>query len=241
MIIDSFINQSIDKRLIEANESREENRTPSGKLSASMLYQPLRFQVLKTLGAPRKELDPYVLGKFKRGNDVEDWFVDEIEHAGLLIERQKEVWYKDVIGYADAMIDTDKMQCKLGVMPLEVKSVTNAKLRQLKKKDVDYHWRLQATMYAMGMEMGHFALAVVSAEDLRPTVYVFKTRELSGDVEQAIARYNQALREWENKRVLPAFEPHPEVKWTQDLKYAMFEPFWATAPDSEVIKRLEGK
>src|SRR6266540_3542492 len=148
-IIDNAINQFIDDSLMRDNAEREAKHESSGKLSASMLYQPLRFQVLKTLGAPRKPLDPYVLGKFKRGNDVEDWYVGKIGEMGALVDRQKIVEYRGVIGFVDALVDSDKMQFKKGIMPHEVKSVTNMKLKRIAKTEVDWHYKMQACLYAL--------------------------------------------------------------------------------------------
>ena len=94
MIIDKAINTFIDSELIRENKEREALHEPSGKLSASMLYQPTRFQIMKYLNIPRREFDPYTLGKFKRGIDVETWFVDRLDKAGFLIESQKAVEFE---------------------------------------------------------------------------------------------------------------------------------------------------
>jgi hypothetical protein len=94
MIVDNFINNYIDKTLLEENEARDKTHEPSGKLSASMLYMPTRFQLFKFLNVPKKPMEAYVLGKFKRGNDVEEWYVGQIEKSGCLIERQKKVEYR---------------------------------------------------------------------------------------------------------------------------------------------------
>lgn len=238
-ILDKWLNNQINELLIRDNEERNALHEPSGKLSASMLYQPLRFQVLKTIGAPRKPLDPYVLGKFKRGNDVEDWLVDMINQTGVLKETQKQVEYKGVVGYADGVIDTDQMESKKGVIPLEIKSVTNAKLRQIKKTGIDYHYKLQATLYALAMGTDHYGLCVISAEDLQPSFNIFQTSELKHEVHEIIEKYNKAMEAWEKDRVLPVFKPNPKVAWTANLQYSMFEPEWATESDTWAIAKLK--
>lgn len=238
-ILDNSINKFIDDSLLAENARREAEHEPSGKLSASMLYQPLRTQVLKSLGAPRKPLDAYVLGKFIRGNHVEDWYVTKLGEMGVLVEKQKMIEYRGAIGFADAVVDSDKMYFKQGVMPHEVKSVTNAKLKRLGKTEVDYHYKMQACFYALGMGTEYFAVDIVSAEDLRPSIYIFKTQEMKSDVDKAISNYQIAMEKWAKDRTLPKFEPNPKVMWTANLQYAMFDEFWMTAPDSDVIKKLE--
>ena len=240
MIIDNAINKFIEDSLMAENAMRERDHESSGKLSASMLYQPLRFQVLKTIGAPRKPMEPYVLGKFKRGNDVEDWYVNKIGDMGALVERQKKVEYRGVIGFVDAVVDSGKWQFKQGIMPHEVKSVTNAKLRQIaKSSEIDWHYKIQATLYALAMGTEWYAVDIVSAEDLRPNVYIFQTAELKHEVDQIISKYMEAMEAWKRDRTLPKFAPNPKVAWTGNLNYSMFAPEWAEFPDSWAITQLE--
>lgn len=239
-IIDNSINKFINETLIAENEAREHEHESSGKLSASMLYQPLRFQVLKTIGAPRKKLDAYVLGKFARGNQVEDWFVEQLKKMGLLLETQKKIEYRDCIGFADASVDSDKMFCKKGELPLECKSVTNAKLKRISATSVDYHYRLQACYYALGMGRRFYGVSILSGEDLQVSIYIYDVTDggIKAEVDQAITNYQAAMENWKTNKVLPAFAPNPKVPWTANLQYSMFDEFWATAPDSEVIKKL---
>lgn len=238
-INDTSINFFIESELIRLNKEREESHKASGKLSASMLYQPLRFQVLKTIGVPRREIEPYVLGKFKRGNDVEDWYVSMLNKMGVLIEAQKEVEYRGVVGLVDAVVNSDKMYFKQGTMPHEVKSVTNAKLKRIAKTEVDYHYKLQACLYALALETDYYSVDIVSAEDLRPNVYVFDTKELKDDVDDIIDNYEKAMKEFEASGKIPAFEANPQVKWTANPNYSMFNEFWMTASDKEIGKMLE--
>jgi len=238
-IIDQTINRFIDEKLIFENSKREAEHEPSGLLSASMLYQPLRFQVLKTLGTPRKPLDAYTLGKFKRGNDVEDWYVSQLDEMGVLLGRQVRVEYRGAIGFVDAMVDSDKTPINRGKIPHEVKSVTNAKLKRIASTEVDWHYKMQGCFYALAIGGEHYAIDIVSAEDLRPTSYIFQAKELQKEVDQAISNYMIAMENWKKDRSLPRFEPTAKAKWTGNLAYSMFDEFWATAPDSDVIKKLE--
>lgn len=255
MIIDSSINHFIDQSLIDANKKREEKHEPSGKLSASMLYQPLRFQVLKTIGAPRKEFDPYTLAKFERGNQVEEWFVKKLSDAGFIVDDEQELKdyllepsdeqpkavYKDVVGYVDSVIDTDLMYSKRGVIPNEIKSVTNAKLKRIDKTGVDWHYRVQACFYALAMNVDHYGVTIVSSEDLRSSTYMFKTKAdgFVNRIHKIIDEYDKAIDEWFTKHKLPAFSPKPEVSWTKNIAYAMYDEFYITRSDQDVIKKLE--
>lgn len=250
-VIDTAIPEFIASALLQEDQERENNHTSSGKLSASMLYQPLRFQVLKTIGAPRKPMDAYTLGKFQRGREVEDAFVarlgedwidkDGVKRKGMnvLVERQKMIEYRGCIGFADAIVDSDKLLEKRGIMPHEVKSVTNMKLKRIAATEVDYHYKMQACYYALGMGSECYAVDIVSAEDLRPSVYVFETHFMKDEVEKAITAYQIAMGNWEERKILPPFEANPNVPWTKDIKYAMFDEFYVTAPDSIVINKLK--
>ena len=239
MIIDNFINTKIDAALIAANAEHDATHEPSGKLSASMLYMPVRFQIFKAIGVPKKPIEPYVLGKFKRGNDVEDWYVGQLGAAGVLLERQKKIEYRDVIGYIDAVCNSDLMFFKQGVMPHEVKSVTNAKLKRIATAGVDYHYQMQACLYALALGSKYYAVDIVSAEDLRPNVYICETASMAGDVDQAIDNYNTALKNWKENKNLPPFAANPKVPWTATPEYWPYEEWWGTATDEQVVEKLQ--
>jgi len=69
--IDNYIDNKISKKVVEENKQRELNHVSSGRLSASMLGEPLQWQILKIKGVKPKEIDEYTLRKFIRGKDVE--------------------------------------------------------------------------------------------------------------------------------------------------------------------------
>jgi len=254
-IIDTTINKYIDSELIRLNAERESKHESSGKLSASMLYQPIRFQLLKNLGAPRKEFDAYTLAKFKRGVDVEEWYVTQLRGAGVLVEDEQTLTglnlkvtdgqpfaeYRECIGYVDSVIDTDKMQAKKGIIPNEIKSVTNMKVKRIAKTGIDWHYKIQACLYALAMGVDHFAVTIVSAEDLRSETHIFQTREMKRDVDHAISEYMKALENYKKDRTLPKFEANDNVKWTGNIKYAMFPEEYVTRPDSWVLEQLDRK
>jgi hypothetical protein len=238
-VLDNSLQGFIDLELIAENEKREKKHEPSGLLSASMLYQPLRFQVMKTIGIPRKSFEPYLLGKFKRGNDCEDWLADRMDKAGILIERQKEIKYKNVIGFIDALVDSGKMNFKKGQMPHEIKSVTNAKLKRISQTEVDYHYKLQGGLYALAIGSEYYAIDIISAEDLRVNTYIFDVKDIKSDIENIISRYDEAMENWKTKKILPKFEVNPKVPWTSNLEYAPFSMEFVEMTDSDMVKYID--
>lgn len=237
-VLDQAINKFIESELIRENHERELLHEPSGKLSASMLYQPLRFQVLKSIGIPRRPFDAYALGKFKRGVDVENWYVSMLDKMGVLVDKQKQVEYRGVVGYVDAVVNSEVMQFKKGIMPHECKSVTNAKLKRLLKTEVDYHYKMQAALYGLALRSEFYAVDIVSAEDLRPYIYVFPTSMMKADIDQSIDRYDEAMAKWNTFKQLPVMEENSAVPWTTNPNYAMFTEEWWNMPTNEVIKKM---
>lgn len=109
----------VHQRLIDSNEAKQKDRERSGKISGGKLGKPTLWAVLDIIGVP-DEFDPYVLGKFQRGNDVEDRAIEfltgidqrEVE-PGVLVDSkpnavltgkfmmQKKGGYRGGIGYID--------------------------------------------------------------------------------------------------------------------------------------------
>ena len=240
MIVDNSVQTMIDKELLRVNVEREAKHEPSGRLSASTLWQPVLFQVYKTIGVPRKPMEAYVLGKFKRGDDVEDWFIAQLKANGLLIEEQKRVMYREAVGFVDALVDSNKMLFKQGAIPHEIKSVTNLKIKRIAKDgEVDYHYQMQACFYAMALGLKYYAIDIVSAEDLRSNVYIFETTKMSTEVDNAITKYDNAMKDWKEKKILPKFEPNPHVAWSANLLYAPYTPDWIESDTATIMKKLE--
>jgi hypothetical protein len=239
MVNDNSIQLLIEKQLIADNAERDAKHESSGLLSASWLYQPTRFQVMKTIGVPRKTFEPYLLGKFKRGFDVEQWLVDHMEKAGILVEKQKEVKYRNVIGFIDAVVDSDKLMFKKGKMPHEVKSVTNAKLARIAKStEIDHHYKLQAGLYAIAEKSEYYAVDIISAEDLRVNTYIFQTSDIAPEIEQIISNYDKALEVWKTMKRLPELVVNEKVKWAINPDYAPFPPEWLAMTDEQIVKEL---
>lgn len=218
MILDTTIDSTISNVLTLINKEERKNHISSGKLSASMLGQPLQWQILKLIGVPQKELDEYTLRKFQRGKDVEHWLIDKM--PGIK-ETQKFVEYKNCVGYVDALVDTKDYQFKCGVIPHEIKSVANFKFKRIEKAgEPDRSHLLQTTLYALALGTDNFAISYVASDDYRVKTWVFATNDYKGEVEQIIAEVGKTLSDGN----LPPFTAIE--KWQSDPKYQSY-PDWA--------------
>jgi hypothetical protein len=219
--IDQTISRAIDARLIAENQLRSKLREPSGKLSASILGDPVLWQVLHTLGYPSKSMDGYTLRKFARGNDVESWLVDFIPN---LISKQLFLSYRDAIGFADAVVDSSGYDFKNGIVPVEIKSVTNANFKWvIKRNGPNDHHALQAAFYGLSMGSEHALITYVASDDYRTMSFVIDTADYKEKIDGIIDEYQEAMKAWEEKRVLPPFEPRED--WQKNKKYSKFPEF----------------
>ena len=221
MKIEEAINRAIDSRLVAQNKLREKLHNSSGKLSASKLGDPVQWQILHTLGVSKKELDPYTLRKFLRGNDVESWLVDFVPG---LVSKQLFLQYRDVVGYADTVVDTKDYDFNLGVVPLEIKSVTNANYKWIKKgSGPNEGHQLQAAFYGLAMEAEQALLAYVASDDYRVKCFVVEVADYREKIDGIIDRYNEAKTVWEKEGLIPVFEP--VEKWQENKKYNSYSDF----------------
>jgi hypothetical protein len=226
--IDRTIENHISTLLRQRNEERDASHVPSGRLSASMLNTPVQWQILKNIGVPQKEFDDYTLRKFLRGTEIESWLLDHIPN---LVSQQVEVYYKDCIGYIDAVIDSSVYQQACGLIPLEVKSVSNMKYKRV-LKDPDKAHLLQAAMYALGMEKDHFGLIYVSTDDLRTHMIIEETKKWKNEVDKMIDEYNEIR----NLHIVPTFSAKEE--WQKKPDYQNY-PDWAKLTAEEIVDKLQ--
>lgn len=230
VIIDTYIPKYIENKIIEDNRLKRENHKSSGKLSASMLGQPLQWQILKKLGIPEKKIDAYTLKKFLRGEHVEEWFVSTIPG---IVEKQKFCEYRNTIGYADTFVDTKDWDFKLGIIPLEVKSVANAKFKRIMQSgEADRSHKLQNGLYALANESEYYAIAYIAADDYRVSIYIYETKDIKDEVDMVIDRYQK-----QGDKV-PVFEA--EEVWQANPKYSPY-PDWIELTEEEIINKLNQK
>lgn len=229
MRVDSAIDRQIDTRLIALDEEESAGRTPSGKLTASSLGYPLQWQVLKSLGVKPAPVDPYTMRKFMRGRHVEDWVIGNI---GGVVETQRTVSYRDVVGRVDALVNTVDWDFKLGVIPVEVKSVTNAKYKRiLAQKGTDRGHRLQAGLYALALDTPDFAVIYVASDDYRVRVHIHSTREVQKEIDGIIDKYLEQL-----PHGVPTFEPIEG--WQAKPEYNKY-PEWSKLTEDEIKSKLK--
>src|SRR3990167_129006 len=211
MTIDHYLDRLISEKLVAIQENRE----PSGKLSASKLYWPLQWQILAARFKMKLEVDEYTLRKFQRGKDVENWFVKQIEP----VESQKFLEYRGVIGFCDSIVDTSKWDTTLGEIPLEVKSVTNMKFKRLEASGADAGHILQNAFYALALGKEHHAITYIASDDYRILTSIHKTSDSKDEIEKIITEFEEAMK----LETIPLFVPR--AKWQETLKYNSFPLF----------------
>lgn len=210
--------RAITQKLRTEDEMQQATRTPSGKLSASMLGEPLQWQVLKSLGVGQRVVDDYVLRKFARGRDTEEWYLNQLEPC--VKNRQALVTYRGAIGFYDALVDTAVYKGKFGVIPLEIKSVTNAKFKNIiNRRQPDEHHLLQGAFYALGLDNPNFGLSYIASDDYRTITWIFEAKDYKEKIDGIIDRYEAAMA----AKTVPVFEA--VYPWQKKLEYNKF-PEW---------------
>jgi hypothetical protein len=238
MIVDTTINTYIDTLLSKENFDERENHISSNKLTASYLKEPKRFQLLKYLGVPTKEVDCYSLRKFARGRQVEDYFIGKLKDSGLVVETQKSLEYRGCIGIVDATMDSDKMQFHKGIIPHEIKSVTNRAYKWIHDRgDIGWGYHLQACLYAMALETEYYALDFIASDDLREYITIHETRIFKKEVDRVISEYQQMIQDFTTNATVPKWETHD--KWQNDPKYMKYDVFWSECSDTQFINKLQ--
>lgn len=231
---DNYIDSFIGVNLTEANKAERENHVSSGKLSAGMLGQPLQWQILKYYEAPQKEFDEYTLRKFLRGKEIEKWLIEQIPNKIVQEDgKQKEALYRDVVGFIDAIVDTKDWDFPIGIIPLEIKSVSNAKYKRiLQSSQPDRSHTLQAALYALSEGKPHFAICYVATDDLRVKTYIQDTADFKDDIDGIIYRYDAQLK----TGLIPVFQE--EEAWQKSVKYNNY-PEWMDLTQDEINEKQQ--
>lgn len=218
-LTDRYYDDVFQAILIEDNAEKEANWKPSGKLSASMLAEPLQWQVLKMYGFERV-LDPFLLRKFKRGSDVEKEVLEIFKKQGIVSDFQKKAEYRGVIGMIDAMMDTSHSNFKQGIIPFEIKSVSNAKFKRLLAEGaIQRGHALQAALYALSEGTEYFGVCYISTDDYRLLTFIEPVDRWKPEIDRIIDGFNDCIV----KGIIPVFDP-PEL-WMKKTEYCKF-PEW---------------
>jgi hypothetical protein len=229
---ETHLDKLISQRLLEQNDTERANHVSSGKLSASMLGQPLQWQILKVIGVPAKPFDEYTLRKFKRGKDIENWFISEVSPNF----KQPFVEYRSTVGYVDLILtQNESFDFPLGIVPHEVKSVANAKYKRIGKAgEADRSHKLQATLYALAKNSDYYAIDYIASDDLRIETWIYETKDTKGEVDDIITKFQEQLK----LKVVPVFE---EIEaWQKNPIYQNY-PEWATLTAEECMNKLKSE
>jgi len=219
MITDNAINKLVADKVLEEEAEEKAKHVSSGKLSASGLNDPLQWQILKTLGVPTKEMDEYTLRKFQRGKDVEDRILGWLPVSS----RQEFVEYRNVVGYLDATINSSFWFTEglpKSEMPLEIKSVTNAKFKRIVDQgSPDKGHILQVCLYGLAKGTKNTAIGYVASDDYRIQSYILNVEDYKKEIDDIIDKFNDQIA----KHQIPVFEARE--KWMADLKYCKYPDF----------------
>jgi hypothetical protein len=232
MRIDGYLDRLIGQTLLALDSIKRAEHVSSGKLSASALGNPLQWQILKSLAVERGDIDEYTLRKFQRGNHVEDWYLGLIPGV---IKKQTFVEYRKVVGYLDAFVSTESWDFEnLGDLPLEVKSVTNAKFKRITTQGApDHSHALQCALYALAEGTPFFAVSYIAADDYRVLTYVLNTEDFKAEIDGIIDLYDQTKA----RGIIPVFEA--KEKWQMLQKYNDYYE-WSKLNAAEIGAKVRG-
>jgi len=223
MIKIQYLDKYIEESLSKADADRSAKHTPSGKLSASRLGWPLQWQVLKAVGVPQEPLGEYVVRKFLRGRHIEDWLR---ETTPGLVAKEKFVEYRDVVGYIDALVYMDGWNIPgvKGVIPHEIKSVTNAGFKWIVRDGYKKGHALQGALYALAEGSEYFVIDYVASDDYRVLSFLLKTEDFKEEVDGIIDAYEKQVETgW-----IPEFKS--VEKWQENTKYNNYSEFVTAGP-----------
>ncbi len=229
MKLDTALEKKIAAAIRAENERGRILHEPSGKLSASNLGAPLQWQILRAYGVPDGEFDDYTLAKFKRGKDVEEWVCQYIEG-----DEQTKVEYRGVVGIMDkCTIPKDWDFPSVNEMPVEVKSVANAKFKRLLAQgEADRGHKLQGALYGLAIGSPSYAICYVASDDYRVRMMIYETSEMMADIDAIIDRFDAQKA---SGRV-PAFEA--VEKWQENEKYRRY-PDWFSLTEEQATEKLQ--
>lgn len=233
----------IHNKLVAQNQEKKEKYERSGKMSGGKLGKPTLWVVLDLIGVPDADFDPYVLGKFQRGNDVEARAInfltgieaDKVE-PGVVVDAkdeailtgqfilQAESGYRGGVGYVDLQQVVDPKHINH-----EIKSSTKmaydkvaASGRYKGVVDVEkgigvpyYHHALQLAYYGLGDGAEASFLHYLNADDYRLTTFAINPMDYKEEIDKEIDDIELAFL----SKQLPVFEAF--------LPYHKLKAYWS--------------
>lgn len=239
-MIASTLNENVTREVYQAlrkaNTERELSHQRSGKLSAGRLGKPLLEQILYVIGVPKKPIEDYALGLFRRGEDVEEAVIKLLSPN----QTQVEVEYKNVVGFVDAIRNG---------MPYEVKSIKNSQVQYLDPNNTKqrrgsdglepiydgpkYAHVLQATLYGLALKTDYITVLYVAADDMRTLPHVIETKTMAGEVERIIDEFNAQLK----LKTLPKWEARED--WQEKYPQYSDYPDWISLDPETAMQKLK--
>lgn len=213
MKVNPIIEDTIRAKVLAENNERE----PSGRLSASRLGWPLQWMMLHYYKVPPLKPDEYTLRKFVRGSDVEKRIMEWLSPAQE--KMQVPVMYRGVSGITDVILE----------YPIEVKSTTNLAFQHKQKDGASRSHRLQAELYAKALGNDVCAVAYVASDDYRVLCLEYPVTD---EVDKVIDEYDAQLK----TGIVPVFEAKED--WQKLKKYNIY-PEWMKLTEEEIAKKLQ--
>lgn len=219
----SGFGEKIHEKLKTEDAARQLERERSGKISGGKLGQPTLWAVLDMIGVPR-DFDPYLLGKFQRGHDVEARAInlltgieaDKVEpgtrvksEQGAILQGefilQKESGYRGGTGYVDLAQVVEK-----GDIYHEIKSSTKMAYDRVagtgrSKGNTPapyYHHAVQLAYYCIGDGVDRGFLHYLNADDYRLTSFAINPFDYKEEIDKEIDDIQTAFL----TKQLPTFE-----------------------------------
>ena len=223
--ISGIIQDIIYANLRKENEEESLKHEKSGKLSAGKLGSPVQHQILNALKVEGKKFDNYTLGKFKRGNEVENFIVRMLEDETY--NKQVECNYRDCVGIADLELHGDLWDTSY--LPTEVKSVTNMAFKWiLKEGEAKHGHKLQAGFAGLALKTDKYSVLYVASDDYRTLHLVYDTKDIKEEIDMVIDLFNATMESQE----IPIFEAIE--KWQSN-------PMYNSYPEHAKMKKIELK
>lgn len=222
-IVDNYIDREIGKQILEESKARDLAHKSSGKLSASRLGDPLQWQVLNVLGVDKEPLDEYIVRKFERGRQIEAWVLKYFK----CVDTPPYVEYRGVVGLIDALVDTVGWDFPHGIIPVEIKSVANAKFKRIVREGPDKGHIYQAVLYGLAKDTEWVAICYIASDDYRVQTFMIKVEDYKKEIDDIITRFDNAIK----NKTIPLFEPRE--KWQSNRLYNKYYN-WALKSKEEL-------
>jgi len=251
----------IHKKLVATNEKKQAERERSGKISGGKLGKPTLWAVLDLIGVP-DEFDPYVLGKFQRGNDVEDRAIEMLTgidarnvEPGIPVKNvpgsvitgefvlQKEGSYRGGVGFIDLsqkvgdewIYHEIKSSTKMAYDKVSASGRYKGVVDIEKGVGIPYlHHALQLAYYCLGDGVNRGFLHYLNADDYRLCSFAINPLDYKEEIDKEIDDIQLAFA----SKQLPSFEgflPWHKVKAYQGYKE------WNDLSPAEMMTKLKGE